>query len=73
MAEHRYRIEGKVRLLLFWATGDEIGGARVTWRETGAGAHAFSLLIGTGFGVRTLLDFCPIDLGRDVELMAAVA
>ena len=47
MAEHRYRIEGKVRLLLFWATGDEVGGARVTWRDTGADAHAFSLLIGT--------------------------
>ena len=25
------------------------------------------------FGVRTLLDPCPIDLGRDVELMAEVA
>ena len=45
-ADHRYRIRGKVRLLLVWAGADDVGGARVTWRghETD---QSVALLIGS--------------------------
>jgi hypothetical protein len=46
-ADHRYRIIGKVRLLLFWITNEDVGGARVTWRADGSGRRAIALLIGT--------------------------
>jgi hypothetical protein len=46
-ADHRYRIIGKVRFLLFWIGNDNVGGARVTWRAEEGGRHAIALLIGT--------------------------
>ena len=46
-ADHRYRIIGKVRLLLFWIGNDNVGGARVTWRADEGGRHAIALLVGT--------------------------
>lgn len=45
-ADHRYRIAGKVRLLFFWRTADDVGGARITWR-TGAESQSVALLIGS--------------------------
>jgi hypothetical protein len=45
-AEHVYRIVGKVRFLLFWATADDVGGARIT-RRGPAPDQAVSLLIGS--------------------------
>ena len=45
-AEHRYRIVGKVRLLLVWASADDVGGARLTWRGSD-GNQSVALLIGS--------------------------
>jgi hypothetical protein len=45
-ADHRYRIAGKVRLLFFWRTADDVGGARITWR-TGEESQSVALLIGS--------------------------
>jgi hypothetical protein len=45
-ADHRYRIAGKVRLLFFWRTADDVGGARITWR-TGDESQSVALLIGS--------------------------
>jgi hypothetical protein len=45
-AEHVYRIVGKVRFLLFWASADDVGGARITWRGRKRD-QAVSLLIGS--------------------------
>ncbi len=45
-AEHRYRMLGRVRPFLFWIGRDDIGGARVTWRETADGV-GYELLIGS--------------------------
>ena len=47
VSEHRYRIVGKVRLLLFWVGSDDVGGARATWRADDGDGRAFSLLIGS--------------------------
>jgi len=30
-AEQRYRVDGKVRMLLFWLEREEVGGARIRW------------------------------------------
>lgn len=45
-AEHRYRIVGKVRLLFVWASADDVGGARLTWRG-GDHNQSVALLIGS--------------------------
>jgi hypothetical protein len=45
-AEHVYRIIGKVRFLVFWASADDVGGARITWRG-GHRHQSVSLLIGS--------------------------
>ena len=45
-AEHRYRIVGKVRLLFVWASADDVGGARITWRGD-AQTQSRALLIGS--------------------------
>jgi len=45
-AEHRYRIVGKVRLLLAWASADDVGGARIAWRA-GEQNQSVALLIGS--------------------------
>ena len=44
--EHRYRMLGRVRPLLFWISRDDIGEAQVTWREAGNGV-GYELLIGS--------------------------
>jgi hypothetical protein len=45
-AEHRYRIVGKVRLLLVWVSADDVGGARLTWRGSES-SQSVALLIGS--------------------------
>jgi hypothetical protein len=46
VAEHRYRIIGKLRLALFWVGRDDVGGARMTWRSDGT-TSALTLLVGS--------------------------
>lgn len=45
-AEHRYRISGRVRLLLFWSGSAEVGAARMTWRSS-TREQSIALLIGS--------------------------
>jgi hypothetical protein len=47
VSEHRYRLVGKVRLLLFWISADDVGGARMTWRLDGEDGDELALLIGS--------------------------
>src|SRR5512140_2193481 len=47
VAEYRYRITGKVRLLLFWLSRDGVGAARIRVRRGGQGASGLDLLIGS--------------------------
>lgn len=44
--EHRYRIVGKIRLLLAWVGGNNVGGARLTWRGSDSN-QSVALLIGS--------------------------
>lgn len=46
LAEHRYRIVGKLRLAFFWAGRDDVGSARMTWRSDGT-TSALTLLVGS--------------------------
>jgi hypothetical protein len=43
---HRYKMNGRVRPLLFWIGRDDIGMGEIVWRGAG-GAVAYELLIGT--------------------------
>ena len=45
-ADHLYRIKGKVRLLFFWVSADDVGGARIT-RRGGKADQSIALLIGS--------------------------
>ncbi len=48
VAEHRYRLAGKIRpLLLFWIGKDNIGSARIRWRRDTLGQTGCDLLIGS--------------------------
>jgi len=47
VSEHRYRIMGKVRLLLFWIGADDIGRARATWGSDSMDGDELALLIGS--------------------------
>jgi hypothetical protein len=47
VAEYRYRITGKVRLLLFWVSKDGVGGARLRLRKGEDEGSGFDLLIGS--------------------------
>jgi len=47
VSEHRYRIVGKLRLLLFWVGADAVGGARATWRRDSVDGDELALLIGS--------------------------
>ncbi len=47
VAEHRYRIAGKIRPLLFWFGRDNVGGARVRWRRGTGDERGYDLLIGS--------------------------
>ena len=44
--DHLYRIIGKVRFVVFWASADDVGGARITWRASDRDSIV-SLLIGS--------------------------
>jgi hypothetical protein len=46
IAEHRYRIVGKLRLALVWAGRDDVGSARMTWRSDGT-TSAIAFLVGS--------------------------
>jgi hypothetical protein len=46
VAEHRYRIAGKI-WLLFWTGKDNVGGARIRWRQGGRDESGYDLLIGS--------------------------
>jgi hypothetical protein len=46
VSEYRYRIVGKVRLVLFWAGSDEVGGARMASYSDGQ-TSALALLVGS--------------------------
>ncbi|MEW6320505.1 MAG: hypothetical protein AB1635_05395 [Acidobacteriota bacterium] len=46
VADHRYRMNGRIRPLLFWINRDRVGGGRITWRRTGH-TVAFELTVGT--------------------------
>jgi hypothetical protein len=45
--EHRYRLAGKIRPLLFWMGKDNVGSARVRWRRSEQGDAGYDLLIGS--------------------------
>ena len=45
-ASHRYRIVGKIRLLVVWVGVADVGGARVSW-HAGDGDQVLSLLLGS--------------------------
>lgn len=44
--DHVYRIVGKVRVLFFWVSADDVGGARIT-RRVGENNQSIALLIGS--------------------------
>ena len=46
-AEYRYRMLGKIRLLLFWVSRDGVGGARIRVRRGEHGGSGYDLLIGS--------------------------
>jgi hypothetical protein len=46
VAEHRYRIVGKLRLALFWISRDDVGSARMSWQSDGT-TIALALLLGS--------------------------
>ena len=45
--ERRYTLNARVRPLLFWIRKNDVGEARVTWREDRDGAHGYELLVGS--------------------------
>jgi hypothetical protein len=47
VAEHRYRMLARVRPLLVWISREDVGDARITRRNDGAGSMGFELLIGS--------------------------
>ena len=49
LAEHRYRIIGKVRVAFFWVARDDVGSARMTWRSNGT-TSALAFLVGSNPG-----------------------
>lgn len=42
-----YRLNGRVRPMLFWIGRDDIGEARITWRQHPSGRRALEFLVGT--------------------------
>jgi hypothetical protein len=44
--EHRYRMAGKIRMLLLWVGRDDVGSGVITWRGSGQ-TRAFEVLIGS--------------------------
>jgi hypothetical protein len=47
IAEHRYRIQGKIRLLLFWIGRDNVGSARMVWYRGAGTDRGYEFLIGS--------------------------
>jgi hypothetical protein len=47
VAEHHYRVLARVRPLLVWISRDDVGDARITRRNDGAGSMGLELLIGS--------------------------
>lgn len=47
VAEHGYRMNGKIRPLLFWIGRADVGGARLVWRGRDGEVSAVEFLIGT--------------------------
>jgi hypothetical protein len=45
--EHRYVMSGAARPLLFWIGRDNVGIARIAWRENSDGVRGYELLVGT--------------------------
>lgn len=45
--EHRYRMAAKIRPLLFWIGKDNVGGARIRWRQGDGDDRGYDLLIGS--------------------------
>jgi hypothetical protein len=46
-AEHRYRLSAAIRPLLFWITANNVGGARIVWRQDGGTRRGYELLLGS--------------------------
>jgi hypothetical protein len=46
-AEHRYRLSAAIRPLFFWVGARNVGGARIVWRDDGAGRKGYELLLGS--------------------------
>ena len=46
-AVRHYRMDGRIRPLLFWFGKDDIGLARITWRAATDGARGYEMLVGT--------------------------
>lgn len=44
---HQYRMNGKIRPLLFWIGKSGVGSGEIVWRSDGSGARAWELLIGS--------------------------
>ncbi len=44
---HTYRMAGRVRPLLFWIGRDNVGSARIVWREDAGKGRGYELLVGT--------------------------
>jgi hypothetical protein len=47
VAEYRYRMLGKLRILLFWVSRDGVGGARIRVRRGDGNAAGYDMLIGS--------------------------
>lgn len=45
--EHEYRVDARVRPLLFWIRKSNIGDGRITWRTGPGGTVGYELLVGT--------------------------
>ena len=45
--EHNYRVDARVRPLLFWIRKSNVGDARITWRTGPDGTVGYELLVGT--------------------------
>jgi hypothetical protein len=45
--EHTYRVDARVRPLLFWIRKSNVGDGRITWRTGPDGAVGYELLVGT--------------------------
>jgi hypothetical protein len=47
LRDHRYRVDARVRPLLFWISKSDIGDGRLTWRQGPDGTYGYELLVGS--------------------------